>query len=457
MKWAAHGLIGCVAVLLGACAQLPSAPEAGVAAGAQACHKWFTQLDHAIEQAGVGDAQEARIPGYPHLRSNRFTAALAADLNVSDLEYSSAVLPQMRELDRAARGAELRNLPAAAVAALSRTRGELIERSDQCASQLLQAPPPARNAVRVPDDYHSVLRFFGLYPLTRYPFTWGVEAELRRTRAAFLAPLPASRVVRYVTDQPAMEVAPVPVFEKEIASGDDLAGGLAWNRAGDALELATEAPTIYVQHGLTRYHGQTLRQVSYQIWWGARPATVPGDLLAGHLDGLIWRVTLNPQGRPLIYDTIHPCGCYHLFFTTPRARPVAAPPDEPEWAFVAQELPDLAPGERLVLRITAGTQQLVRVSVQATPIQEPVATALLSLDVLRSLPLRGAGAARSAYGPDGLVAGTERAERFLFWPMGIAAAGQMRQWGRHASAFVGRRHFDDADLFEKRFVFKLEP
>ena len=35
-----------------------------------------------------------------------------------------------------------------------------------------------------------------------------------------------------------------------------------------------------------------------------------------------------------------------------------------------------------------------------------------------------------------------------------------RQWGRHATAFVGRRHFDDADLMEKRFEFDaltLEP
>jgi hypothetical protein len=67
----------------------------------------------------------------------------------------------------------------------------------------------------------------------------------------------------------------------------------------------------------------------------------------------------------------------------------------------------------------------------------------------------GAAPTRSAYGPDGLVPGTERAERFLFWPMGIPSAGQMRQWGRHATAFVGRRHFDDADLFEKRFVLDL--
>jgi hypothetical protein len=31
----------------------------------------------------------------------------------------------------------------------------------------------------------------------------------------------------------------------------------------------------------------------------------------------------------------------------------------------------------------------------------------------------------------------------------------MRQWGRHATAFVGRRHFDDADLLEERFVLQL--
>jgi hypothetical protein len=27
----------------------------------------------------------------------------------------------------------------------------------------------------------------------------------------------------------------------------------------------------------------------------------------------------------------------------------------------------------------------------------------------------------------------------------------MRQWGRHATAFLGRRHFNDPDLIEQRF------
>jgi len=50
----------------------------------------------------------------------------------------------------------------------------------------------------------------------------------------------------------------------------------------------------------------------------------------------------------------------------------------------------------------------------------------------------------------------ERAERFLFWPTGIASPAGMRQWGRHATALVGRRHFDDADLLERRFRLDLE-
>jgi hypothetical protein len=35
--------------------------------------------------------------------------------------------------------------------------------------------------------------------------------------------------------------------------------------------------------------------------------------------------------------------------------------------------------------------------------------------------------------------------------MGISSPGSMRQSGRQPTAFIGRRHFDDADLLEKRF------
>ena len=76
-------------------------------------------------------------------------------------------------------------------------------------------------------------------------------------------------------------------------------------------------------------------------------------------------------------------------------------------------------------------------------------------DVLRSLPLPDGGF-RSVYGPDALIRGTERAERLLFWPMGIESPGAMRQWGRHPTAFVGRRHFDEPRLLEQRFHWRQE-
>ena len=56
------------------------------------------------------------------------------------------------------------------------------------------------------------------------------------------------------------------------------------------------------------------------------------------------------------------------------------------------------------------------------------------------------------FGPDGIVAGTERGERWLFWPMGVPNAGAMRSRGHHAIAFVGTRHFDDPYLIERYFV-----
>jgi hypothetical protein len=43
---------------------------------------------------------------------------------------------------------------------------------------------------------------------------------------------------------------------------------------------------------------------------------------------------------------------------------------------------------------------------------------------------------------------SERAERFLLWPYGVASPGAMRQWGTHAIAFIGRRHFDYPFLLE---------
>ena len=117
-----------------------------------------------------------------------------------------------------------------------------------------------------------------------------------------------------------------------------------------------------------------------------------------------------------------------------------------------QDLSAVRSGERLTLRIAARTHYLQRVTV-ANAVEKSAAPEgfyrYADDDELRSLALDSGR--RSLFGSDGIVASSARGERFLFWPMGISDPGAMRQWGRHATAFVGRRHFDDPQLMEKNF------
>lgn len=54
-------------------------------------------------------------------------------------------------------------------------------------------------------------------------------------------------------------------------------------------------------------------------------------------------------------------------------------------------------------------------------------------------------------GDPSLVPQSYRKERWILWPTGVLSPGAMRQWGRHAVAFVGERHFDDPYLVERIF------
>jgi hypothetical protein len=244
-----------------------------------------------------------------------------------------------------------------------------------------------------------------------------------------------------------------PVFEVETGGDYDRVGRLRWGNSATP-HVDTTVPVVYYRIAFARYGDRTLTQLVYTVWFSERPADHPLDVLAGRLDGVVIRVTLGPEGDPLMYDSIHPCGCYHMFFPTPRVQALPAPEGVGEWAFVPATLPVHTVGARIAVRIATRSHYLVRVALDESGGTHSYA--LLPENDLRVLPLSHSEqlvlqGTRSIYAPDGLVPGTERAERLLFWPMGIPSAGAMRQWGHHATAFVGRRHFDDADLIEKRF------
>jgi hypothetical protein len=81
---------------------------------------------------------------------------------------------------------------------------------------------------------------------------------------------------------------------------------------------------------------------------------------------------------------------------------------------------------------------------------ETVAYARSDYDDLRSLP-GPAGSRRSLFDENSLVPQSYRKERWILWPTGVLSPGAMRQWGRHAVAFVGERRFDDPSLVERIF------
>ena len=454
-------------------------------ADARQCAEWYDALDARIAAAGVSDAQDSRVPGFPYLRTDRLLASLAERARSSDAAFH-AYVERLLALDLAARQQEIGNLPGPV------PRGELLGQARTCARLLSErdfAVPALRTALlensAVPDDYSDAARLAGLYPLTRLFFSRGVRAWEDETRASFAAAHVGTNVVRYAPPpaQPALSraeaasligraeldalgiprlsarelarfaAAYAPSVEIRVTGDYDRPGALRWGEDPTTPEVDTAAPVVYVQQAHTRYGERVLLQIVYTMWFSERPAEREGDLLAGRLDGLVWRVTLAPDGEPLVYDSIHPCGCYHQFFPTARAQPLPAPDPLEEWAFSPLRLPRAVEGARPLVRLAPRTHYLEAVALTRNA-DSVVQYARHDSDELRSLP-RGGGGRRSAFGPDGIVPGTERAERLLFWPMGIRSAGAMRQWGRQATAFVGRRHFDDADLLERRFVLDL--
>ncbi len=466
-----HRALAFTIVLLAGCATLPSPAPVEVPGdpAAAACLNWYANLDRTIDAAGVRDAGETRIAGFPHLRADRFAASFR-DMARTDAVLRKTLFQTLADLDLRARQIELTNLPpstrpdASGLGACSRALVAL-DLSGPRSSALL-------DRLAVPDDYSTIKRVMGAYAVTAIPFFAGVTRWQDDTQAVFAAAKNREDVRRHVPAAPvganplatavrdAMGVPALtpqewqsllarhtPVLDIVARSRSDRFGALQW-QAGE-IGVEPESPIAYTRVAFTRFHGETLVQLIYTFWFPERPLTGPFDPLGGRLDGLMVRITLDRDGTLLMVDSIHACGCYQLFFPSPRLSPRAPPDPNIEWAFVPKRLPPVRDGERVALRIASGTHYLEDIDVaNVTPGDETYA--LASEHRLRSLPLPD-GSFRSVYSPDGLIPGSERGERFLFWPMGIASPGAMRQWGRHATAFVGRRHFDDADLIERRF------
>ena len=471
-------LASILAAALAGCAAAPPQPEPDAVSNADAaCARQVEAFDAAVAVARSGDGGYARVDGFRTLRLDRLLASYA--YAPMDAARFGAWVASMRALDRDARAVEHVNLPADARARFDAAALEA------CAERVLArdlAAPNARlwliESAAVPDDYRDGLRALGAYPLTGFALAAGVASYERETLAAFASPgaprgtrvvhAPAVRatssaqaiartVAALVVADPlpplpradeaavdALFAAYAPEYAIDTASDDDRPGR-PLRRPDGVPDVDASAPLVYTRLAWTRFDGVLLPQLVYTIWFARRTPARPGDPLAGPLDGLVWRVTLDRDGAPLAFDTIHPCGCFHQFVPTARLRAKPREASVEEGALVVRTLPELAAGTRVRLDVESGTHYLRGVAtIDGDGAMPAAATYRFEReDVLRTAKL---------YGPDGLVAGTERTERYALWISGIASPGAMRQWGRHATAFVGRRHFDEPFLLERYFT-----
>ena len=450
------------------------------------CERFFREMDSQVDEYDVADAGTARIQGFPMLRVDRFLASFAKD-KLSE-EALATWLERMRKLDETARLIEWRNLPSEAKLPVNTFVAADVERATMAcghllAAQVLQSPSLLNrllSAVEVPDAYSAWQRTLGLYFLTRWAVSDGVRQLHQEIRAPFIQAYNAQpvkgRLIRYTPPSTRItqtaEMADIlenskanplgipepskaqleqlfnayaPIWLVDTVTDSDRIGTVRINDDQQAY-IDTQNPRVYRAPSYTRYGNQILLQLNYHIWFPARPPTNPLDIYAGRFDGLIWRVTLNMDGKPLAYDSIHPCGCYYQIFPGEGVK-VVQPEDGSEPVLTPTPILAVLSNKRLAVRITSGNHFISGINLE--PISQDVEQyGWLDYNPLRSLPIPNSQY-RSLFGSDGLVQASERLERFLLWPLGVPSAGSMRQWGTHAIAFLGKRHFDDPRLMEK--------
>ena len=465
-----------LALVLGACATLPpEIPEAS------ACRTNYLGFDEKAAAADRRDAGAHPIPGFPYLRVDRFLASFRGQ--AADGPAFDAWVERLRALDLAAREAELRNLGWSNPA-------EELQHLDRCgkdwAARDLASPQrrdQLRQAAQVPDDYELLYRTFGFYPVAVPFLNLGISGYHEDVRADYARPLAAldapgplvlwnAGALRAGPDEAAalaagaskdalgipqlspaqwrrLALAHAPAWQIETSGDFDRIGTPALGDGKPAFDAAR--PVTYFQPAYTRYAGKVLLQLVYVAWFSERPKDGLIDSYAGALDGVVWRVTLDTDGRPLLYDTIHPCGCFHYYYTAGGAKPLQRRPQGGFWDEPVLFPQEPAPAQPFAIRVQSRTHFVRRlVSLAEVAAAEKRSYDIADYAELLSLP-DGKGGTRSLFCEDGLVCGTQRFERFWLWPAGIKSPGGMRQWGRHATSFVGRSHFDDPGLLDQLF------
>ena len=471
------------------CAMVPLPTQSvhvGQSGEVGSCADFLASLDKKTEEAGVLDPGVFRVKDYPYLRVNRFISSFRDEVN-GKAAFAGWV-DRMQAIDQHARKFEIANLPDSAVASLDSVnqRAGLYQKVKTCGNILKAADfqnvknqKRLRRSVSVPDDYIPIRRVLGLYPLTSWFVSHRISVWHDEAHKTFSTKPPAKwETIQYVPAGPLIRSGSVtlvkptrrealgipvyskkeletlfriwaPVWEIQFKGDYDRIGTPIWNGKG-VLNVDIGRPVTYTLISFTRFGKDILTQLNYIIWFPSRPKEGVLDIYGGLLDGLNYRVTLDDNGQAILYETIHNCGCYYKAYPTHRLQVLkkidyAEPP-------LILEAPDINPLKD-AMTVAMETRAHFVQHLYPSSRKSQAATIVYSFadyNRLRSLSY-SRDHRKSMFDQSGIVPESDRLERFILWMTGVYSPGAMRQWGRHAVAFVGKRDFDDPFYMDNMF------
>ncbi|KHT62286.1 hypothetical protein RJ45_18055 [Photobacterium gaetbulicola] len=493
-----------VTVIMGACATTDSAIYSHTL---QNCLSHLSAFKKEVKRQQVSDVQVVSHLAFPYLAFDRFSqsqlAAVVTDNDRSQwLDYTAQLAARQRQ-------AEFNNLVVNhfELPVLDHCASKLTEEAkhnDQVWSAIVQ------QEIAIADSYETWLRVFGLYPISSQLAQSAINKEKKRILLGFHTPQRSQPTVQYrlaqrpsKTNQLASAThtqAPranttinqtqieawfnralsdstlnwpmlsdsqisqlhtyyAPLIAVEQSSGitfrpeDNIPGAVRYLPLEEKPAVDTSQPAIYLHHSYTRLYGKTYLQLNYSLWFANRTPTSSLDPYAGQFDGVLLRLTLDHRGRPLLLDSIHHCGCYHMVFNLSENFTFAnASPDietpllferivpsygtmPPSWSVT------LSHGEHMIKQLDWHEKSPAMGA-------KPHALEPIDYDQLRQLPTSKQNTI-SLFDQRGLLPSSERLESTYLWPFGIPSAGATRQLGHHAIAFIGIRYFDQPRLFEQ--------
>lgn len=485
------GMQGCVSLRPPKILQIPGRPHEAV--------DFLAALEKIVDAAGVRNAVDYPIPGFPYLRTNRFLVGMGT--HVEGPQKHNLWVQQMQALDLSAHKKEIRNLSDSDIAkitlrfGLKPHREALMEKVYSASRTLFRHDQnnaiffsTLSNAIHYPEDYSNLLRTIGLYPISsrvvallthkvRSEFKTWYNTDLDKLKVrgeihAFAPPNNTSFSIEHLPqllkktqnhlgfsnlspDQKRkIAAALAPFIYQDVAGVYDRPGRVFWEQK--QVKIDPSNPTVYYYFTHAFFNEKPVLQINYVFWYSNRRGANAPWIEWGNVDGLTIRITLDAKGEPFMVDGMNNCGCYHFFFPPMGALPKKASSRWEPGPFAPQRFPEGFPANRLVLRINSGWHQVQRATTTRPKASGGAHTYRLApYDILETLP-RANKKTESVFNAKGILKGSQRIEPLLLFSMGIRDVGAMRQRGHHPIKLVGKAHFDDPYLFDKSFIFKYK-